>query len=194
MERTRLILGIVFIIFAITGMVDSFIFYGANSYFWICYPALLLIGLALLINNNQILQSQFIILAVVDFIWTIDFISVLFGRDLFGVTSFVLDQHIVPRIVSMQHLFVVPIIFFFIYKKKINYYIPIISAVEVAILYVFTIMLTEEKSNINCVFRSCVPIEFSASIYPYVWFGLYFAFILIAYGLMNLNYYIINKK
>ena len=192
MNHKRIILIFIGIIFVIFGLLAYFnAFYYENHYliFWFCYLALLVIGIGLIFSEPRLILSQLYIVFIPDIIWGIDFISYLInGKSLMGIVDyFFLEGPIPLKIVTMQHLLVIPVcLVALVYIRDIKNKFPIllISLLELSLFYYLAITFTPEIYNINCVYKPCGNLQISGY-YPIIWFAGVFLMISLSYFLVN---------
>jgi len=165
------IIGILFLIIGIAAYLNAFSHQNYDTLFWFCYICIVLIGIGFLTNNAGLIASQVNILFVPLVFWGIDFLFVLNGSNLFGMTNYFFELDLISKIISSQHLFTPPLAIFGIYliglKRKDFWKI---SFVEVSILFVLTRIFTNSMANINDVFSSSIGNNISGISYSIQWF------------------------
>lgn len=169
------VLGVFFLVVGIVAIFNAFLFSEASILFWFCYVSLPVAGIGLLARNASLIKSQLYILAIPDLIWTIDFASYLINhQSLLGVVDYVfMPGFILPKIVTLQHLIAVPIMFYtliLLKTKRDNSWK--ISVFQVFVMYLITRFLTLRNENINCVYDLCGKyyLNLSDKLYPVLWF------------------------
>jgi hypothetical protein len=97
---------------------------GSEYVFYFCYTALIVIGIGIFSRNGSLILSQLNILAIPLLFWSIDFIySVAIGNGttLFGIVDYIFAPGaILGRIISMQHLFNLPLTLLALYLIKLD--------------------------------------------------------------------------
>jgi len=175
------IIGIFFLVLGIAAILNAIHIKDYSGVLWFCYFGLILIGISILKRNSYLLTAQLNILTIPLLFWTIDFFYALFNtQSLFGIVDyFFLRDGIIGKIISSQHVFTLPLSFYALHllklKKDKSWKL---SFLEITILYFVTLLLTQEASNINCVYRSCnnfIPNEF----YTFNWFVPAFSMIIL---------------
>ena len=168
----KYLIGIFLIIFGIYAM-DYSIYIGHTEWiFWLCYIAMVLIGFGALTNNSFLIVSQLNLVAIPLIFWIIDFILYYFFKYTFwGISHYFFNGlTLAARIISLEHLFLVPLALIVLYLIKIkNNKAWILSITQLVIFFFLTKYLTPDSDNINCVFTSCVPF-ISDSFYIIKWF------------------------
>lgn len=171
----------------ITALGLFFIFFGAFAMdyaiwrekpewaFWICYVAMIFIGLGALLRLPSLIASQVTIVAIPLAIWNIDFFyQIIFGQKLWGLTDYFFgDMLPAARFISMEHFFLVPLGLLLLYMIKLSQKtFWVISVIQVALFYGIIRLFTRSAENVNCVFRSCVSFIPNGAWYPLTSFGL----------------------
>lgn len=176
--------GIMLILFGITAFFNAFYFGKPYLIFWICYLSLIIIGIGLIARKTFLIKSQLYILAIPDMIWVIDFISIIiFQKSVFGVADYFFSSGpLLAKIVSVQHIFVIPIIFYAVavlkFKKEQSWKI---SLIQLILFYFASLVFTPPSANINCAHSSCVGIlNFQTPFYPLIWFALSFLMVYVS--------------
>ena len=188
--------GIFYIFIGILAFYNSIANSGYSSVLWISYTVMLLIGLGMLLRSSYLIGSQINIVFIPYLVWSIDFFyNLFFQKSLWGLTDYIfLSRSVISQIISLQHLFIIPIALIslhFIKSKKVNSWI--FSILQVAIFFFITRIFSEPSSNINCVFKDCLGIINSN--YIFVWFTAYFIMILlINYLTIKSNIFYKNKN
>jgi hypothetical protein len=173
-EATLLVIGFLLFAFGFFGILNQAFLEDIGGVFWLCYTALILMGIGILRKNDFLITSQLNLLAIPLIVWTVDFFYFLIsGASKFGIVDYLFsDRTLLSTIVSTQHLFTLPLGLICLWliglKRKDSW---VISAYEILLIYVITILFTSERLNINCVYESCVDLGFSMSgIYALWWF------------------------
>ena len=167
------IIGTFLFIFGIFSMIFS-VFRGEPIWvFWLCYVGMIIIGIGIFMRSKVLIISQLNILTIPLLIWDIDFIyQLITGNNLWGVAGYFFNELIIfARIISLEHLFLLPLTFTALYlinkkqinkktnnklKNKINLDSPwIISILQTTILYFLVKFLNDGTGNVNCVRESC---------------------------------------
>jgi len=174
------IVALLYIIWGIAALFNTLINGGAEYVFYICYAALIVIGIGIFYRNGNLIMSQLNILTIPLLIWSIDYLYALSlgsGSTLFGVADYIfLPGALFGKIISMQHLFNLPLSYFALYLIKIDRKDSWkISFFELTLVYFISLILTSKVNNINCVYESCINF-IGNSFYVLTWFGLTFGF------------------
>lgn len=137
---------------------------------WFCYVGSCLMGLGALLNRRILIVSQIYILLVPTTVWLIDFgYRLTMGDSLWHVTDY-LWQQLTPgsRLISLEHFFVVPLGLLAARLTQGSWRRSgVVSASQIALLYIASRFLTPPGQNVNCVFESCLA--FVASGNGYIW-------------------------
>jgi len=171
------VIGVLFLVWGIAAVLNSLYLLNPNQIFWNCYIGLLLLGIGILIRNSKLVGAQLAILGIPLIVWDIDFIYYLvFNDSLWGITDYIfLTQRLaVSQIISLQHLFTLPVGVFALYLMRVKRFdFWKVALVQVSLLFVVISVMTSPYENIGCVFESCLSVDISvASHIPYkvLWF------------------------
>ena len=98
------------------------------------------------------------------------------GQTLFGVVDyFFLPGPLLGKIISLQHLFTIPLGIYLLFLVKLKRKDAWkLSFVTLIILFLITRIFTLEIDNINCVYQSCINYSIGNGIYPFIWFAVSF--------------------
>ncbi|MCX6746536.1 MAG: hypothetical protein NTU63_00175 [Candidatus Pacearchaeota archaeon] len=192
MEKKEKIINIITAILCLTFVlvIMKFLLAG-ESYLllWVCYITLFIIIIGLLKRNPYLILSQVIILLIPDLFWTFDFLYLVFaGHTLIDLALYFPAQTLLQKIVSLQHLYTVPLSIFAIYlmKMKKNYKVLLASLGEIVLIFFLTLLLVPEgKTDINCVRFTCLNINLNFLPYYLSWFLFAFGFAAISYFIMT---------
>lgn len=190
-EKTKnIILNVIGIFFIILGIFSSAyaIFIGQGSLiFWFCYVGIILLGIGIFKRSSYLILVQLNILLIPLLLWTIDFIFFLiFKKTFFGITNYFFQpQSVISRLISLQHLYTLPLGLFSLYliklKRKDAWKI---SLFQMIILFFITRIFTTD--NINCVYKSCILIQINNPIlYFFVWFIVAFILVMLSNLIMD---------
>ncbi len=152
-----IVLGCFFIAYGIFALNFS-VYIGQPGWaFWACYSGMILIGFGILINSGELILSQVNMLAVPLLFWNIDFFyRLIAGKYLWGITDYFFGDLMLPaRLISLEHLFLVPLSLVALYFVKIkNTWAWKFSLVETVIFYILTRLFSNPADNINYAFSS----------------------------------------
>src|SRR3989344_4591136 len=157
--------------------------------FWFCYISMILIGIGALRKDSLLIAAQFNLLFFPLLFWNIDFFLVLFsGNSYLGIAGYFFEEMLLPaRIISLEHLFLIPMILYLLYlikiKKKDILKSYIISIFQVSLIFAVMKILNANIDNVNCVFENCY--SFLNFLLPYasytvLWFLVYFIILFVA--------------
>lgn len=175
------IIGIFYLVWGITAILNAVYRGDLAPLPWLCYPGILLIGIGALKEDSTLVASQLNILGIPLALWSIDFIYFLInGQSLLGVTDyFFVPGPILGKILTMQHLFTIPLSIYAIYLIRLrNNDAWKISFIQLTAIFFLIRMFTLQEKNINCVFSPCLNINTGLP-YPITWFMLAFLMVLI---------------
>jgi hypothetical protein len=189
------LLGIFFLFWGIVAIAVSMYNQNPTQILYMCYLGLILIGIGILTKRSFIIMSQVYILAIPLLVWDIDFLHwLIFQKPLFGITNyFFAEGHsLIGKIISLQHLFTVPIA---IYASKI---IGIKrkdawkwSFIQIIFVYLLVSLLTSPDTNVNCIFNPCINVYFGLP-YRLTWFLVIFGMTFISS--LGINLILKNTK
>ena len=168
-------LGIFLLIFGIFA-ISYGIYRGKPSWiFWLCYIGMILIGIGCLKKDSMLIASQLNIVVVYLLFWNIDFFyRIITNTSLLGITDYFFNELLVSaRIISLEHIFLLPLSFLALYliklERKDHWKI---SLIQLVIIYFISKFLTLKEYNVNCVFHSCVNFIPSEPFFPIIWFSI----------------------
>lgn len=172
-EKIFFVIGVYLFVLGITAIIYSLINPEIASFLWLCYITLIIIGLGMIFKNSFLLVLQLNIVTIPLVFWNLDlFYRYFFNKDLFGITNYLLTLNSFGNFVTLQHIYLLPLAFFALYKFKIKRKdVWIFSFVEMILIYFLSIFLTSPGKNTNCVFRSCVNfVNLEGISYSIFWF------------------------
>ncbi|MFA5019549.1 MAG: hypothetical protein WC533_00440 [Candidatus Pacearchaeota archaeon] len=153
-----LVSGSFFILFGLFAMFFS-VYNGTPEWIlWACYIGMIIIGIGILIKDGELIASQLNILTIPLLLWTFDFIYTLFtGRNILGMAEYFFDRvDLVPKVISLEHLFLLPIGFFALYliglKERDSWKI---SYIQLTAVFLIMKLFRITDSNVNCISYPC---------------------------------------
>lgn len=158
------LIGIYFILLGIFSMVVAVYLNRPSLIVWFCYIGLILTGFGIFYRKDFLIVSQLNILLIPLIIWNIDFFYELFtGKSLIGITHyFFIETLIAPRFITLQHVYVIPVMIFCLCLIKIKSKDTWkFSFIEMLIIFIVSRLFTNTAENLNCVFYSCANILFN---------------------------------
>ena len=182
------LIGMFFLLLGITAVVNSWYNQSPTQVLYMCYLGLIFIGIGILTKRSFIIMSQVYILAIPLLVWDIDFIYwLIFNQPLFGITDyFFIDSALnIGKIVSLQHLFTVPLAIYaanLIGVKRKDAWIW--SFIQITVVYIAVSILSAPEFNVNCVFNPCINIYFGLP-YRLTWFLVLFSMTFLTSVLLN---------
>ncbi|MDD2445140.1 MAG: hypothetical protein PHF09_02725 [Candidatus Nanoarchaeia archaeon] len=176
--------GIFYIVIGIVAVFNVIIGLDSASVLWISYFAFFFIGLGILIKNSYLIGAWFNIIFIPYLIWSIDFLyHLFFNKSLWGITDYMfVSRVLISQIVSIQHIFIIPIALlsiYFIKLQKKDFWK--LSLILISMSFILTRLFTKPIENVNCVFKNCLPFEIIPVLYPISWFLAFFIMI----GIVN---------
>lgn len=188
------VIGSYFLILGIVAIAKSLYRETPFQLFYACYIGLVLIGMGILAKKSVIVLSQIYILAIPLLIWTVDFLYLLaFKQPLWNITNyfFSVDSSLLDKFVTLQHLYTIPLS---IYALKLIGLEKIDarkwSFIQLILMFILVLIFSPPIMNINCVFSSCIDIEFGLP-YSLIWFLGGFVMVELCYLTTK---YILSKK
>ena len=164
--------GTIFLIFGITAIINQLLENNLPGILWFCYTGLIIMGIGFLLNNKTLIKSQLNILLIPLIFWTIDFLSIaIFKENFLGITNYFFEfGKILPKIITSQHLFTIPLAIYalrFITGK--SKHDRIFSIIQITIIYIITKALTLQEKNINWIYKTSLDV--AIPYYSLAWFG-----------------------
>ena len=145
------LLGVFFLAWGIIAVANSFNNGNPTQVLYMCYLGLILIGIGILTKKSSIIMSQVYILAIPLLVWDIDFLYwLIFHQPLFGITNyfFLNPSFTIGKIISLQHLFTVPIAFYsakIIGVKKKDAWKW--SFIQIIVVFVLVVLFSNPKGH-----------------------------------------------
>jgi hypothetical protein len=188
------IIGVYFLILGITAISLSLLKQMPTQLLYACYIGMILIGIGILTRKSFLILSQIYIIAIPSIVWGIDFFHwLIFKTPLWGMTDyFFLSSAItLDKFISLQHFYIFPLAIYtakLIRKEKNAWKL---SLIQLIIIFLAVKILSPPELNINCVFYSCIDINW---ILPYnlIWFLISFS--IVGITALLLNYFLWPKK
>lgn len=171
------LIGFFYLLIGISAIVNTIYQEDLAPLLWFCYVGMILLGIGALRKDSLLVVSQLNILAIPLIVWTIDLIyGLIMGQTLFGVVDyFFLPGPLIGKIISLQHLFTIPLGIYLLFLVKLKRKDAWkLSFATLIILFFITRFFTTEFYNINCVYEPCMNFNVVTSIYPIVWFSVSF--------------------
>ena len=187
------IIGFFLLFLGIFAIAYELINKNPDEILWLCYIALIILGIAIIQKNKGLILAEISILAIPLAIWNIDFLYYIITKTpLLGLTDYFFSpsRDIVANIISLQHFYTIPLalIALILIKQKVNFKVSRvieISFIQMTILFVLGRIFTPPEVNMNCVFKSCIPITINLP-YPIVWFSATFIMIFLSASAIKL--------
>lgn len=151
-------LGLFFILLGIITLFWHIFVLDWRYVFWFCNHAMLIVGWALLKKNRFWLTAMLNWSIIPVSLWVVDFLSkLLFGFYIFGITSYMFAQPFWKNIVSLQHLFTVPLMLYALWlvgKPHPRAWIG--TTLHGTTLWLISYFFIRQDYNVNCVHKACV--------------------------------------
>lgn len=159
-QKKERILNILGWVFLALGIIAVIWFFGIRDWrygVWFCNHAMIIVGLSVLKRNRFWLTAMLNIGLIPVSAWLIDFIGKLFfDVHLFGITRYMFEGSPWTHLISLQHLFTVPLMLYALYllgKPHKNAWIG--TSVYGAVLWFISYFFITPDYNINCVYSAC---------------------------------------
>ena len=170
------LIGIMYVVLGILAFYNAIKYTETAGIFWFSYIAFFILGLGILTRNSYLIASQLNIVLIPYIIWNIDFFYILItSNSLWGITDyFFLRRPSLSQMITLQHVFTIPISLFSIYLIKLKRKdFWKFSLVQITIFYFLIRTLGSPLENVNCVFANCLPFQIQIIPYPVAWFLAY---------------------
>ncbi len=189
------IIGVYFLVLGIVAIIRSMYHHAPTQILYACYMGMILIGVGILARRSFIVLSQIYILAIPLFVWDIDFVHwLIFNRSLLGVTDYFFLEFSanIDKFVMLQHLYTIPLAIYAVIligvgRKDAWKW----SFIQLVLLFVAVMVFSAPSSNINCMFYSCIDVNFGVLPYTFVWFSVVFC--ATGISVLLLNYFLWPK-
>lgn len=170
------LIGTIYITLGILAFYNAIRYAETAGILWFSYIAFFLIGFGIITRNSYLIASQINIILISYIFWNIDFFYILItSNSLWGITNyFFLPGPLLSKIITLQHIFTIPVSLFSIYLIKLkrgDFWK--FSLAQVTIFFFIIRIIGSREGNINCVFENCLPLNLSFVPYPVVWFLAY---------------------
>ncbi len=188
------IIGVYFLILGITAILLSLLRQMPTQILYACYIGIILIGIGILTRKSFLILSQIYIITIPSIVWGIDFFHwLIFKTPLWGMTDYFFFNSAITldKFVSLQHFYAIPLAIYtakLIGKGKNAWKL---SLIQLLIIFIAVKILSPPELNINCVFYSCVNINWMLP-YNIVWFLISFS--IVGITALLLNYFLWPKK
>lgn len=146
----------------ILKVIDVMIHDTYASLLWFCFINLLLLATGLFLRSAFLISSAAISSLVLEFLWLIDLIVLIFGGSFTGSAAYLLSEQPLSFILTFYHIFllIIPLV---ILKKEKNFRWKALILSSLLLLFISLITLPT-GSNINCVRELCGS-EYLSGIY-----------------------------
>ena len=189
------LLGTYFLLLGMAAIARSLYSGTPSQILYACYIGAILIGVGILTKKSFIVLSQVYILAIPLLFWDIDFIHwLIFNKPLWGITDYFFFDFsaTIDRFITLQHLYIIPVSIYaakLIGVKRNNALLW--SFIQLILMFSVITIFSPPKLNVNCVFESCIDINFDIP-YNIAWFLVSFGMVTIT--ALFLNYFLWTKK
>ena len=181
-------IGIIYIILGIIVSYNAIKYTETAGILWFSYVAFFLIGFGILTRNSYLIASQLTIILIPYIVWNIDFFYVLItSNSLWGITDYFFSPNpALFRLITLQHIFTIPISLFSIYliKLKRRDFWKFSFAQIITFFFIIRVISTREE-NVNCVFENCLPFGIQIVPYEVTWFISYIIMIFLTTLFLN---------
>lgn len=155
---------------------------------WFCNAALFLLAYGLFFRKSIVITGVFLGAIAVQLPWVLDFFAkLLFGRYLFGVSSYMFDYGFssIRFYVELNHLLIIPLSLYGIKKTGFHKNGWVLAAVVAMIINAGAYAFSSYEDNVNCVFYNCINQKIILSRHPFIYFILWTAFISVLMFVLN---------
>lgn len=165
-------LGCIFLAMGITSVVFHVFFQRWEYAVWFCNHSMLITGTAVLLRNRFWLTAMLNWSVVPITIWVVDFTGkVFFNAYVFKVTEYMFEGPVLGHIISMQHLFAVPLMLYALFLMgKPHKWAWLGTLLQSSILFVLSYFFITPDYNINCTHTACISWLNNLPYYPVSWF------------------------
>lgn len=151
------LVGIVFILFGVAAIIQSFVESNPLQILWLCYASIIILGIGIIKKNGFLLLTQINIMFIPMVVWNIDlFYTFITNKPLLGITNYIFKYGGPFRLeflISSQHLFAIPLSILLLYFIKIKRKDAWKwSSIEILSFFIFTRLFTPKILNINLAF------------------------------------------
>ncbi len=167
------VIGTIYITLGVLAFYNAIRYAETAGILWFSYIAFFLIGLGIITRNSYLIASQINILLISYIFWNIDFFYILItSNSLWGITNYFFSPGpLLSKIITLQHLFTIPVSLFSIYLIKLKRKdFWKFSLVQITIFFFIIRIIGSMEENVNCVFENCLPLDLSFVPYPLAWF------------------------
>jgi len=176
------LLGVLLLLWGVSAIANQLYLGNFYGILWLSYYTLILVGIGILTKNSFLINAQLVIILIPYIVWNIDFFYILFtGQQLWNIAGYFFNNvFLFSNIITLQHIFIIPVALFALWVIKIKRFdFWKLAFLEVAIIYVISRVITPADLNINCVYKSCIPLQ---SVFPQAvtWFVSFFVMIIIS--------------
>jgi len=119
---TLIIIAILLLFIGIVAIINQIFHKNIDHIFWLSYTTLIIIGIGILRKDSFLIVTQLNIITIPFLVWTLDFFYYLItNNSLWNITNYIfLAGPILPKIVSLQHIYTIPLAFLALYIIKLN--------------------------------------------------------------------------
>ncbi len=184
-DRILNIVGIIFLVFGITAVINTSLS-NPKGILWFCYLGLIILGIGFLKKDHFLIESQLNILTLPLIIWMFDFIYFLiFKHSLLNIVDyFFVSGPILPKIITSQHLFTIPLALYAIkFIKPVSKGSWKLSLIQVSIIFIISRILSNYEENINWAYHT--SLNLNLPYYPLFWFAIIFTIIILTNSLLK---------
>ena len=171
------VIGTIYLTLGILAFYNAIRYAETAGILWFSYIAFFLIGFGIITRNSYLVASQMSIILIPYILWNIDFFYILItSSSLWGITDyfFLPGRPLLTRIITLQHLFTIPVSLFSIYLiklKRSDFWK--FSLAQITIFFFIIRIIGNREENVNCVFENCLPFEIPFVPYAVAWFLAY---------------------
>ncbi|MDP3882085.1 MAG: hypothetical protein Q8Q31_04395 [Nanoarchaeota archaeon] len=189
------IIGVFLIVVGVVAILYAFYLGTPSLILWFCYMGSIMMGLGVLRRSNLLILSQVNILLIPALVWSLDLFYILVFQDSFlGITDYFFREPLFARIISLQHIYNVPLalIALFIIGKNQDRNIKYawkFSFAQVAVIFVLSRIFLTREDNVNWAYYGgfSAPIVLPGLAYAFLWFiGVFLMILLTHYAVAKI--------
>jgi hypothetical protein len=186
----RIILNSIGIFFLITGVFQFIVPRLSGNYVhfaWFSSHVIILLGVAILLRSRFLLTAELCIALIPETLWSIDFLWKLFLNKYFiGITQYMFEQKFnFVILINLEHLLIVPL-----GLVALRYLCMDKNGWRGSLIHVLVLLvvgfIAGPTYNINCVFKSCIPIFENLGNYTILWPIIVFTMIFLSSIILDL--------
>lgn len=174
------VLGWIFLFLGLASITWYVKFQNWRYAVWFCNHSMIIAGIAVLCRNRFWLTAMLNWSLIPVTAWVVDFLcKIIFGIHLLGITEYMFTGSFWMHLISLQHLFTVPLMLFALHLLgKPAPLAWIGTTIHGTILWLISYFLITPDYNINCAHHACVTMNWLPDyvvMWPIVAFVMFFS-------------------